>query len=100
MACGVPVIAVDRWGPRELVQDGATGFLVAPGDVDALAERIERLAATPALRTALGAAGRRAILADGDPARLAAAFRDALRAIAGLPAPRLDASQDVAVGGR
>lgn len=100
MACGVPVIAVDRWGPRELVQDGATGFLVAPGDVAALAERIERLATAPALRTALGAAGRRAILADGDPARLAAAFRDALRAIAGLPAPRLDASQDVAVGGR
>lgn len=101
MACGVPVVGVDRWGPRELVQDGATGFLVPPCDVPALADRIERLALSPALRASFGAAGRRAILADGDPARLAAAFGDALYSIARLPAPsRDDVPQDVAAGGR
>ncbi|HET9591557.1 MAG TPA: glycosyltransferase family 4 protein, partial [Solirubrobacterales bacterium] len=37
MACGLPVIAVDRGGPAAIVEDPATGWLVEPDDLDALA---------------------------------------------------------------
>ena len=37
MACGLPAIAVDRYGPAEIVDDGETGWLVEPDDEEALA---------------------------------------------------------------
>ena len=37
MACGLPVIAVDRGGPATIVDDPDTGWLVPPDDVGALA---------------------------------------------------------------
>jgi glycosyltransferase involved in cell wall biosynthesis len=37
MACGLPAIAVDRFGPGEIVDDGRTGWLVEPDDERALA---------------------------------------------------------------
>jgi glutamate-5-semialdehyde dehydrogenase len=40
MACGLPAIAVNRFGPREIVEDGETGWLVEPDDVDGLAEAL------------------------------------------------------------
>jgi glycosyltransferase involved in cell wall biosynthesis len=36
-ACGLPQIAVDAFGPAEIVRDGETGWLVPPDDRDALA---------------------------------------------------------------
>jgi glycosyltransferase involved in cell wall biosynthesis len=40
MACGLPVIAVDRGGPASIVDDPETGWLVEPDDVDGLAGAI------------------------------------------------------------
>ena len=106
MACAVPVVCVDRWGPRELVDEGRTGFLVPPGDVTTLAERMHWLAIDPGLRAELGTAARRWIHATGDPATLAAAFRDALLAIAGrkpsrsVPPAATGGVKEVALGGR
>jgi len=40
MACGLPVIAVDAHGPAEIVDDGHTGWLVAPDDEDAMVEAL------------------------------------------------------------
>ena len=40
MACGIPPIAVDRFGPGEIVRDGETGWLVEPDDRDGLTEAI------------------------------------------------------------
>lgn len=59
MAAGLPVVASDVGGLHEVVVDGATGYLVAPGDATALAGRVAELAADPDLRTMLGAAARR-----------------------------------------
>jgi glycosyltransferase involved in cell wall biosynthesis len=43
MAARVPVVATDVSGTRELVQDGVTGLMVAPGDPHALARAIVAL---------------------------------------------------------
>jgi len=58
MAAGLPVIAHDLGGMREIVIDGVCGYLVQPGDSPTLAERIDALLADSALRQRLGAAGR------------------------------------------
>ncbi len=58
MAAGVPVVATDSGAIRDLITDGDEGFLVPVGDADALADRIARLAADPALRARQGARGR------------------------------------------
>ena len=42
LACGTPVVASRLPGVRTLVQDGRTGFLVQPGSIDELTERIGR----------------------------------------------------------
>ena len=40
MACGLPALAVDAHGPAEIVDDGETGWLVAPDDEEAMAEAL------------------------------------------------------------
>jgi glycosyltransferase involved in cell wall biosynthesis len=58
MAAGLPVLAVDTGGVAEMVQEGETGFLVAPRDTAAVSPHLLRLAADPDLRARMGAAGR------------------------------------------
>ncbi|MDP9428451.1 MAG: glycosyltransferase, partial [Actinomycetota bacterium] len=58
MASGLPVVASDVGGIPEVVQHGVTGLLVPPGDVDALAAALDRLAADPGLRARLSAGAR------------------------------------------
>ncbi len=58
MAAGRPVVACDCDGAAEVCRDGETGFLLAPGDLAALRERLVRLANDPALGRRLGTAGR------------------------------------------
>lgn len=57
MAMGIPVIATNIGGPLEMIQEGATGFLVPPLDPAALAAKIEELMDNPDLRNCVGAAG-------------------------------------------
>ncbi|HEY9640961.1 MAG TPA: glycosyltransferase family 4 protein [Coleofasciculaceae cyanobacterium] len=43
LACGVPVIAYERGGPAEIVENGRTGWLVAPDQIEELIAAIDRL---------------------------------------------------------
>ncbi len=57
-ASGLPIIATDVGGNREIVVDGRNGLLVAPGREDALAEAITALLRAPERSAQMGLAGR------------------------------------------
>jgi len=59
MACGLPCISTELGtGTSWIVQDGVTGRVVPPGDVEALANALGRLMDDPSKRSAMGRAGR------------------------------------------
>lgn len=66
MAARIPVIAPRVAGVAELVEDGVSGYVVPPGDVDSLAERLGTLLGDPALQRRMGEAGRRTVEAGFD----------------------------------
>jgi glycosyltransferase involved in cell wall biosynthesis len=57
-SCARPIVAFDVPGCRETVVSGSNGLLVPLGDVAALADAIETLAADASLRRRMGAQGR------------------------------------------
>jgi glycosyltransferase involved in cell wall biosynthesis len=60
MAAGLPVITTDcPWGPGEIVRHGVDGWLVAPEDVEALAEGLTTLRGDGELRARLAQAAQR-----------------------------------------
>jgi glycosyltransferase involved in cell wall biosynthesis len=62
MSMGLPCIASRVGAAPEMIVDGLSGFLVEPGDRDALAAALERLAADPVLRVRTGAEARESVL--------------------------------------
>ena len=58
MASGIPIVASDIEGYREVVDDGVQGVLVRPEDSEALAYALASLLRDPARRRAMSAAGR------------------------------------------
>lgn len=50
MAAGLPIVASAVGGVPELVRDGTEGFLVLPGDVETLADRLKSLLTDEGLR--------------------------------------------------
>lgn len=76
LASGVPVVASRLSGIPELVVDGETGLLVPPGDAAALADALQRLIASPALREQLAEAGRAKVVRQFDLQRNAAQLAD------------------------
>lgn len=75
MAAGLPVVATRVAGVSEIVADGETGFLTAPGDERAIAGRIVELLASPQLRRRQGEAGRARAAACFSIARFEACMR-------------------------
>ena len=57
MAASHVLVATQVGGVPELVEDGATGFLVPPRDPDALAEALQKLIADPKLRQRMDEVG-------------------------------------------
>ncbi|GEB56009.1 glycosyltransferase [Streptomyces gardneri] len=68
MAAGVPAVAAAHGAFVELVDDGVTGLLHAPGDAASLAARLRRIATEPALNREMGLAARRRYERDFSPA--------------------------------
>lgn len=87
-AAGKPTVAAAIGGLTDVVVDGETGFLVPPGDAEALRGALGRLLADPGLRERLGAAARERARLFG-PERIVPEFEAAYgRAIAGRRAAR------------
>jgi glycosyltransferase involved in cell wall biosynthesis len=61
MAAGIPVVATDIAGNRDLVVSGETGFLVPLGDRAALGKYGYKLLESAELRSRMGAAARQRI---------------------------------------
>ena len=60
LACGTPIVSTDcPTGPREILQGGECGLLVAPEDPQGLADAVLRVLSDPRLRQQLIEAGRR-----------------------------------------
>lgn len=70
MASALPVVATRVSGHEDVVRDGSTGLLVPPADPAALAQALQTLVDSPALRQRMGAAGREAVLEEYSPARV------------------------------
>ena len=58
MACGLPLIATKNAGAEDLIEEGATGFLVPIRSPEALAEKISWCAANRSLISGMGIAAR------------------------------------------
>jgi glycosyltransferase involved in cell wall biosynthesis len=59
MAAGLPVVATDSGGTREIVKHGETGFLFARRDVASMADAVSKLLREPDLARQMGANARR-----------------------------------------
>jgi glycosyltransferase involved in cell wall biosynthesis len=64
MASGLPVVGFNTTGTAEVCVDGVTALLSNVDDVGSLVENTNRLIASSELRTSLGHAGRRRVVAD------------------------------------
>jgi glycosyltransferase involved in cell wall biosynthesis len=75
MGAGLACVATRVTGNVEVVADGETGLLVAPGEPTALAAAIGSLLADPAARLRLGTAARERIRARHSVERMVGAYR-------------------------
>jgi len=88
-AMGLPVVATDIRGCRQVVVDGITGSLVPVGNAPAMADAIERLVADPSVRLRQGqAAARRAVECFDDRKVIGITLR-AYDSLLGAAEPRL-----------
>lgn len=83
MASETPVVCSRLGGLSEVVRDGETGFLVTPGDVEELHDRVATLLGDPRRATRMGRLGRELVLDrftwEACAARCLAAYQDLLR---------------------
>ena len=87
-ASGLPVVATDIRGCRQVVDDGRTGILVPPRDPPALARAIRRLAADPELRQRMGRQARDKAVREFDQQKVIDITLGVYRDLLGRP-PRL-----------
>ncbi len=82
-AMGLPVVATDIRGCRQVVDDGVTGMLVPVDDPVALARALRAVAADGDLRARMGAAGRAKARAEFDERDVVRTVLDTYRDVAG-----------------
>jgi glycosyltransferase involved in cell wall biosynthesis len=81
-ATGLPAVGARTGGIVDVIEDGASGWLVAPGDVAALSARLRALARDAAARARLGARGREIAEAHFDERRALVRYRALLGEVA------------------
>ncbi len=81
MASGLPVITTTKTGAADLVADGVNGYLIAPGDENALAERLAHLAKNPELARRMGSAARATMRARPSAAELGRDYAARVKAL-------------------
>jgi len=91
MACGLPVIAVERGGPASIVDDPETGWLVGPDDVDALAGAIVAAVSDEGERRRRGERAREQAVERFSWSQLGGELAEVVRAAAAVPARERDA---------
>jgi len=64
MSYKLPVISTNVGGIPELIEDGVNGYLIHPGDIDSLEDRINKLIQSKSLRIRMGESGYQRFLAD------------------------------------
>ncbi len=89
MAAGVPVIATNAGGPLDIIEDGKCGLFVHPGDGQALAAAMCRLAADEEMRARFRAAGRARVETISSPQIVAEKVQAVYRGLIG-PEKSLD----------
>ncbi len=84
MASGAAMVAARAGAADKVVVDGETGFLVATGDVDAMADALEKLMRDPARAIEMGRKARERVLSqfsvDAEADKIAAVYRAVLTA--------------------
>lgn len=89
MSCALPIVASDVGGNPLVVADGDNGLLVGEGQVEQLADALNRLIDAPALGATMGERSRQRVLAEFSWRHIAAAYADIFAALQG---PRSDRS--------
>ncbi|NOZ25650.1 MAG: glycosyltransferase [Nitrospirae bacterium] len=82
MLAGLPVVATDVGGNRELITDGENGFLCPPGDASSLAERILYLLDNGQEAARMGLSGRQRILTEFSAEKMVRATEGIYRKLA------------------
>ena len=85
MACEMPAVAVDRFGPGEIVADGETGWLVEPDDVAGLAAALLHAIDDPVERARRGARARAVAVERYGWPKLAERLAGVMDAVVGTP---------------
>jgi glycosyltransferase involved in cell wall biosynthesis len=85
MLAGVPVVATLVGGVPDAVENDVDGFLVAPGDIDALADRIMRLLGDAGLRERFAARARSKVLEQFSPERVLAQLESLYGKLGAMP---------------
>jgi glycosyltransferase involved in cell wall biosynthesis len=82
MAAGIPIVSSAIGGTDELIEDGRSGLLVAPGDAEGLAAALRRVIDDPGLRQSLAARARERVEAgltrEQMAARVSGVYRELL----------------------
>jgi glycosyltransferase involved in cell wall biosynthesis len=81
LACGTPLVTADTPAARELLEDGRSALLVPPGDAEALAAAVTRLAEDGATTRTIAAGGRAVYEAQASEAVLGLRWRGLLERV-------------------
>ena len=88
LACGTPLVTADTPAARELLVDAESALLVPPGDAEALAAALRRLATDPELARTLSEGGRAAYREYASEDVLGRRWRDVIERARALRSPR------------